>query len=427
MSEVFAIKVYDATTSWEHASIWGFNGSMQRIWEIELPDLAGPIDGWPDSPSGTEFVECQVLGSHGGLFFGSFQHSYDDWNRTDTWTFAFNQSGDIVWVEPGYWNSWTDFDQRWAEAHYFHDGILYVSYETDGLDPDLFAHDAVTGDIIWSTSISETSNPSRISVGYEQDHLICSVGSSGVRKLDISTGVIEESGTLPVSIQFDALRSVGGNYVVGTSSNNTVSAYDHSNLGLSWSVSDFRGTGLLVPYEDDGRIFAIGQDWTGGSNQGNVLKRIAGHTGSVTWTAVAPVTTIDGYDGDRLLLSSTTQLRGFLSENGGELWSVTRDRDRIAEIKETFIIESDDQWWTIGHDGVITDLTPIGTSWIWSNYQGFTPNVSPNTIAAMVIGIPSLRLNQRDDSNEFGSSRIERVQVSSAQKSGRIPGPNAYW
>ena len=40
---------------------------------------------------------------------------------------------------------------------------------------------------------------------------------------------------------------------------------------------------------------------------------------------------------------------------------------------------------------------------------------------------PSLRLAQRDDSNEFGSSRIERVQVSSAQKSGRIPGPNAYW
>ena len=41
--------------------------------------------------------------------------------------------------------------------------------------------------------------------------------------------------------------------------------------------------------------------------------------------------------------------------------------------------------------------------------------------------IPSLRLVQRDDDNEFGSSRIERVQVSSAQKSGRIPGPNAYW
>ena len=43
------------------------------------------------------------------------------------------------------------------------------------------------------------------------------------------------------------------------------------------------------------------------------------------------------------------------------------------------------------------------------------------------LGIPSLRLLQRDDDNEFGSSRIERVQVSSAQKSGRIPGPNAYW
>ena len=41
--------------------------------------------------------------------------------------------------------------------------------------------------------------------------------------------------------------------------------------------------------------------------------------------------------------------------------------------------------------------------------------------------VPSLRLIQRDDDNEFGSSRIERVQVSSAQKSGRIPGPNAYW
>ena len=41
--------------------------------------------------------------------------------------------------------------------------------------------------------------------------------------------------------------------------------------------------------------------------------------------------------------------------------------------------------------------------------------------------IPSLRLKQRDDDNEFGSSRIERVQVSSAQRSGRIPGPNTYW
>jgi len=84
-------------------------------------------------------------------------------------------------------------------------------------------------------------------------------------------------------------------------------------------------------------------------------------------------------------------------------------------------------------DGTITGQ---GQSWKWedppedAHGADFLDAGYYMTIAFYDLSeprIPSLRLIQRDDDNEFGSSRIERVQVSSAQKSGRIPGPNAYW
>ena len=81
-------------------------------------------------------------------------------------------------------------------------------------------------------------------------------------------------------------------------------------------------------------------------------------------------------------------------------------------------------------DGTITGQ---GADWNWeeppedAHGADFLDAGYYMTIAFYEPRIPSLRLIQRDDDNEFGSSRIERVQVSSAQKSGRIPGPNAYW
>jgi len=223
--------------------------------------------------------------------------------------------------------------------------------------------------------------------------------------------------------------ATGGNGVITTSPDGiTWTARTSGTSNVLWTLDHNGAFWWAFSRLNDTRQSVDGESWIQGSN-------VESHTSAIRdcswaqsrWHVVSDLARV--YRSTDAFGSSWT-----FSEVQGVHFQ--QDQNRFLHFGNNVWVWGGTGWSTLDGSTLISHYVATSldaVNWTlqsdaWSDNDG---NYSKTTDAAawgfVATGVPSLRLLQRDDDNEFGSSRIERVQVSSAQKSGRIPGPNAYW
>jgi outer membrane protein assembly factor BamB len=253
------------------------------------------------------------------------------------------------------------------------DGKVY----TLGAEGNLFAFDAVTGDVLWSHDFNKEYGAKTALWGYaghplvDGNKLICVVGGEGsyVVAFDKDTGkelwknlTSPEQGYSPPSI-----LNIAGRRQLVLLRPDAVTSLDPETGAEIWSVPYESTSGLVVmtPVLWNDYIFV------GGYANRNMLIKLApdGQSAELVWKdnpqhAISPINVQPTLDGDVLYgFDQDGRLYGVKLPDGDRLWDTTEPLGkRPANNGTAFIIRQGDRYWLFTENGdlIEADLTPEG-------------------------------------------------------------------
>jgi outer membrane protein assembly factor BamB len=253
------------------------------------------------------------------------------------------------------------------------DGKVY----TLGAEGNLFALDAVTGNVLWSHDFNQEYGAKTALWGYaghplvDGNKLICIVGGEGsyVVAFDKDTGkelwknlTSPEQGYSPPSIRY-----IAGRRQLVLLRPDAVTSLDPETGTEIWSAPYESTSGLVVmtPVLWNDYIFV------GGYANKNMLIKLApdGHSAELVWKdnpqhAISPINVQPTLDADVLYgFDQDGQLYGVKLPDGERLWDTTEPLGkRPANNGTAFIIRQGDRYWLFTENGdlIVADLTPEG-------------------------------------------------------------------
>ena len=479
MSIHFARVVYEPP-QFDWPVIHGYDDSISQTFKITPVDLdpdLGPWDSGGSSPPGdVDWFEFDVHGydssspsptrgkasRDGKRFYGSLFMERGGYSYADSYFFAFDEKGTILWKQfaRSVWGVSEEprVDPFWVYPHPTRDDIIFAYQRrpqpfNDFFDNGLTAINPDNGEHIWIsnqaphytlTAPSISSDGSVLTIVLHRwndvEHIIA--------QFDVETGtIIQEFDFQPTELfsgtTFDSKLIVRPDNGVSEVASDII-AYNISDMSTAWSISNKSHSSDTFHEDlDEGVWYVAHRNETAPANPNNpiYIYKLDLATGNIIWEVEWDLDFHDSDDRPWMfgpLTEDGFAVRLLRKQSGGPITPTNFYFDRDGNITKTVQLDTEtSQNWYFWADKYLyakdmdadvfrTDLDQTLSVFTWPG-DTFYPFPEPVITMLAEAGIPSLRLLQRDDDNEFGSSRIERVQVSSAQKSGRIPGPNAYW